>query len=98
MLYVCVRGVMDVVFSVCDTWSCRYSCTGSMSVSSFRCCICVSCVHPVTVLQFVNSGRGCKRRPYGRGILQSRSHNGIIGSHEYLLMFTPPCCWLVCLY
>ena len=27
MLYVCVRGVMDVVFSVCicDAWSCRCS-------------------------------------------------------------------------
>ena len=24
-------------------------------------------------LQFVNAGRGCKRRPYGRDILQSRS-------------------------
>ena len=26
-------------------------------------------------LQFVNAGRGCKRRPYGRGILQSQSQN-----------------------
>ena len=43
---------------------------GSMSVSSCRCCMFVSCVHPVAVL---NAGRGCKRRPYGRGILQSRS-------------------------
>ena len=46
----------------------------------------VSCVHPVTVLnaaylhdfQFVNAGRGCKRRLYGRDILQSWSD--IIGS------------------
>ena len=30
-------------------------------------------------LQFVNAGRGCKMRPYGRGILQSRSHNCLIG-------------------
>ena len=44
---------------------------GSMSVSSCRCCMFVSCVHPVTVLkaafcdlQFVNAGRGCKRRLY----------------------------------
>ena len=43
---------------------------------------------------------------YGRGILQSRSHNCLIGSHECLLLFTPSCCceclyhlyWLVCLY
>ena len=48
---------------------------GSMSVSSCRCCMFVSCVHPVAVLnaafcmtKFVNAGRGCKRRPYGRGI------------------------------
>ena len=43
-------------------------------------------------LQFVNIGRVCKRRPYGRGILQSRSHNCFIGSHECLLLFTPSCC------
>ena len=48
---------------------------GSMSVSSCRYCMFVSCVHPVAVLsdafcmtQFVNDGRGCKRQPYGRGI------------------------------
>ena len=26
-------------------------------------------------LQFVNAGRRCKGRPYGRGIIQSRSHD-----------------------
>ena len=55
------------------------------------------CVHPVAVLkavflQFLNSGRGCKRRPYGRGSLQSFSHNCLVGSHECLLLFTPSCC------
>ena len=34
----------------CATWSCRCSCMGSVSVSSFRCCMFVSCVHPVAVL------------------------------------------------
>ena len=34
----------------CDAWSCRCSCMGSVSVSSCRCCMFVSCVHPVTVL------------------------------------------------
>ena len=43
-------------------------------------------------LQFVSTGLGCKRRPYGRGILQSRSHGCFIGSHECLLLFTPSCC------
>ena len=31
-------------------------------------------------------------RPYGRGILQSRSHNCLVGSHECLFLFTPSCC------
>ena len=33
----------------CDAWSCRCSCMGSMSVSSCRCCMFESCVHPVAV-------------------------------------------------
>ena len=42
---------LNVVFSVCIVmWSCRCSCMGSMSVSSCRCCMFVSCVHPVAVL------------------------------------------------
>ena len=28
----------------CEVWSCRCSCMGSVSVSSCRCCMCVSCV------------------------------------------------------
>ena len=51
MLYVRVRGVMDVVFCLyCDAWSCTCSCRGSMSVSSCIFCMFVSCVHPVAVL------------------------------------------------
>ena len=50
MLCVCVGDVMDVVFSVCIVRSCRCSCMGSVSVSSCRCCMFVSCVHPVAVL------------------------------------------------
>ena len=71
---------------------------GSVSVSSCRCCMFVTCVNPVAVLnelhelQFVNAGRGCNRRPYRRGILQSWSHNCLVGSHECLLLFTPSCC------
>ena len=49
MLCVCVGDVMDVVFSVCIV-SCGCSCMGSVSVSSCRCCMFVSCVHPVAVL------------------------------------------------
>ena len=52
----------------------------------YVCVLCVSCgstqyciLHD---LQFVNAGRGCKRRPYGRDILQSRSHDCLMGSQE----------------
>ena len=43
---------MDVgVFCLyCEAWSCRCSCMGSVSVLSCRCCMFVSCVHPVAVL------------------------------------------------
>ena len=34
----------------CEAWSCRCSCMGSVSVSSCRCCMFVSCVHPMAVL------------------------------------------------
>ena len=54
---VCVGDVMDVVFSVCivrrgavgaRVW-------GSVSVSSCRCCMFVSCVHHVTVLNGITT-------------------------------------------
>ena len=45
MLCVCVGDVTDVVFYVCIL-----RCMGSVSVSSCRCCMFVSCVHPVAVL------------------------------------------------
>ena len=86
MLYVCVRYVMDVVF--CDAWSCKCPYMGSMSVSSCRCYMFVS-LHLVAVL---NAGRGCNRRPYRGGILQSQSPDCLIGSHECLLLFIPSCC------
>ena len=34
----------------CEAWSCRCSCMGSVSVSLCRCCMFVSCVHPMAVL------------------------------------------------
>ena len=34
----------------CEAWSCRCSCMESVSVSSCRCCMFVSCVHPVSVI------------------------------------------------
>ena len=54
MLCVCVRDVCDgccVLFFYCNAWSCRCSCMGSMSISVCKCCMFVSCVHPVAVLK-----------------------------------------------
>ena len=39
-----------VFYLYCEAWSCRCSCMGSVSVSSCRCCMFVSCMHPVAVL------------------------------------------------
>ena len=41
---------MDVVFSVCIVRRGAVGVWGSVSVSSCRCCMFVSCVHPVAVL------------------------------------------------
>ena len=98
MLYVCV---MNVVFSVCIV---RHGAVGVRvwGVCVFRhadvVCLCLVCIlwHSqccvLLDLQFANAGRGCKRRPYGRGILQSRSHDCLIGCNECILLFTPSCC------
>ena len=99
MLGVCVGELMNVVFSVCilkrgavGARLCEcfvvqmlYVCVLCASGGSSQCCI----LHD---LQFVNAGRVYNRRPYRRGILQSRSPNCFIGSHECLLLFTPSCC------
>ena len=98
MLCVCVGDVMDVVFSDCivrrgsvggHVWEVRVFCHADVV------CLCASCgssqCSVLHDLPFVKAGRGCKRRPYGRGILQSRSHICLVGSHECLLLFTPSC-------
>ena len=45
----CVDGFC-VFCLYCEASSCRNSCMGSVGVSSCRCCMSVSCVHPVTVI------------------------------------------------
>ena len=37
--------------------------------------VCLCLVFILHDLQFVDAGRGCKRRPYGRGILKRLSHD-----------------------
>ena len=70
---------------------------GSMSVSSCMCCMPVSCVHPVAVLNdafcmtcsllmLVEDARGDHME-------EAYSRAGIgIGCHECLLLFTSSCC------
>ena len=66
----------------------------SMSVSSRRRCMFVSCVHPVAVLNaaFCMTCSLLMLVEDVRGIHQIRSHDCLIGSHECLLLFTPSCC------
>ena len=68
----------------CFVMQMLYACDLCASCGSSQCCV-------LNDFQFVNAGRGCNRRPYGRGILQSRPHNCLVDSHECLLLFTPYC-------
>ena len=51
-VYVCVMGCDGCcVFCLnCEAWSCRYWCIERMNASSCNCCMLVSWVHPVAVL------------------------------------------------
>ena len=66
---------------------------GSVNVSSCRCCMFVSCVHPVAVLKdaFCMTCSLLMLVEDGRGILQRRSHDCLVGSHKCLFLFTPSC-------
>ena len=66
-----------LVYGKCECFGMQvlYVCVLCASCGSSQCCV----LHD---LQFVNAGREYKRRPYGIGILQSWSHNFIVGSHE----------------
>ena len=81
-----------VFYLYCDAWSCRCSCMGCMSVSSCRCCMFVSCVHPVAVLNaaFCMTCSLLMLVEDGRGILQSRSQDCVIGSHDCLFCLPHP--------
>ena len=92
---------MDVVFSVCIGrvelhvlvyW--KYDCFVMQMLNV--CVLCGSCGSSqfcvMHELQCVYAGRRCKRPPYIKGILQSRSHDSLIVCHECRLLFTPSCC------
>ena len=82
MLYVCVRGVMDVVFSVCIVTH------GALDASVWEVCMFRHVDVVCLLLMLVEDARR---------ILQSQSHDCLIGSHECLLLFTLSCC-CECLY
>ena len=73
---------------------------GSVSVSSCRYCIFVSCVHPVAVLNaaycMTCSLLMLVEDAIGDHTEEIYSRAGLItcfiGSHECLFLFTPPCC------
>ena len=72
---------------------------GSVSVSSCRCCMFVSCVHPVAVLNaafcMTCSLLMLVEDAIGDHTEEAYSRAGLItalGSHECLLLFTPSCC------
>ena len=89
-----------VLYLYCEAWSCRCSCMGSVSVSSCRCCMFVSCVHPVEVLNtafcincsllmLVEDTRGDHmEEAYSRAVL----NDCLVCNHECLRMFTPSRC------
>ena len=75
---------------------------GSVSVSSCRCCMFVSCVHPVAVLNaafcMTCSLLMLVEDAIGDHTEEAYSRAGritalyFLGSHECLLLFTPSCC------
>ena len=94
-MFVCLCKGCDgccVLCLYCEAWNCMCSCMGSVSVSSYR-CLCIV-VHPVAVLNdaFCMTCSLLMLVEDERGILQSRSHDCLIGIHECLLLFTPSCC------
>ena len=72
---------MDVVLILnCEAWSCRCSSMGSVSDSSFRCCMFVSCVYPGAVLNtaFYMTCSVLMLVEVARGVLQRRYHGCLI--------------------
>ena len=73
---------------------------GNVTVLSCRYIMFVFCVHAVAVLNaalcmscsLLMLVKDAKRPPYGRGILQRRSHDCLVGSHGCLLLFATCCC------
>ena len=67
--YVCCSDCVGGLY--CEAWICRCSCMGSVSVSSCRCCMFVSCVHPVAVLNAAFCMICCYRQTFQAQSLSS---------------------------
>ena len=65
------------------------------------CVLCASCgssqCYIMHDLQFVNAGLGYKRRPYGKGILLSRSYDCLVGFIVFFFL-NVVLCFYVMLY
>ena len=68
----------------CFVMQMLYVCVLCASCGSSQCCV----LHD---LQFVNTGRGCKRGPYGRGIFHSRSDDCLVVAMSFSF-----CCHRYC--
>ena len=77
----CRYGCMYFLAALVLVCVCGCDCNVVMQML-YVCVLCASCGSSQSCvlhdLQFVNAGQGCNRRPYRRGILQSRSHNCFI--------------------
>ena len=74
-------------YAVCLCRGCDGCCVFCLYCEAWSCrCSCMRSVSVSSCRWFVS----CVH-PYGRGILQSRSHDFLVSSHEYLLLFTPSC-------
>ena len=71
-----------LVYEECECFVMQmlYVCALCASCGSSQCCV----LHD---LQLVYVDRGCNRRPYRKGIFQSRSHNCFIGNHVAVSAF-----------
>ena len=69
---------------------------GSVSISLCRCCMFVSCVHPMAVLnaafRMTCSLLMLVENARGDHMEEAYSIAGLITTHECLLLFTPSCC------
>ena len=89
--YVCCSDCVGVCWNVfCVAAVVKNSGFLSLGVLKYVVCLCRGC-DGCCVFCLYCEAWSC-RRPYGRGIHLSRSHDCLIDIHECHLLFTPSCC------